>query len=182
VFVPDDRVPVVCPPGFAGAGPFHVSIFAWALLGFASVYLGAAKRAFDLIVETVPKRSSLAMTNSMAHHPEVQHEVAEMRIAYDAAEALLDRTVADWAAGVEHEDWPVRIVAARSFVINQAVEIADRALDLTGGAGAFKRNRMEQLFRDIRMGRFHPGNSLLAHEVIGKLCLGVDPDGELRWG
>ena len=26
------------------------------------------------------------------------------------------------------------------------------------------------------MGRFHPGNTLLAHELIGKLCLGVDPD------
>jgi alkylation response protein AidB-like acyl-CoA dehydrogenase len=182
VFVPDAQVPVVCPVGFAGAGPFHVGIFAWALMGFASVYLGAAKRAFDLIVETIPKRKSMAMTNSMAHHPEVQHEVAEMRIAYDAAEAMLERTCADWTAGVEHADWPVRILATRAFVINTAVDIADRALDLTGGAGAFKRNRMEQLFRDVRMGRFHPGNGLLSHEVIGKLCLGVDPDGELRWG
>jgi alkylation response protein AidB-like acyl-CoA dehydrogenase len=181
-FVPDDQVALVCPAGFAGAGPFQVAIFAWGLLGFASVYLGAAKRAFDLIVETLPKRTSIALTNSMAHHPEVQHEVAEMRIAYDAAEALLERTCADWATGVEHADWPVRLVATRSFVINQAVNIVDRALDLTGGAGAFKRNRMEQLFRDVRMGRFHPGNSLLAHEVIGKLCLGIDPDNELRWG
>jgi alkylation response protein AidB-like acyl-CoA dehydrogenase len=181
-FVPDAQVALVCPVGFAGAGPFQVGIFAWGLMGFASVYLGAAKRAFDLIVETLPKRASLALTNSMAHHPEVQHEVAEMRIAYDAAEALLERTVADWAAGVEHADWPVRLVATRSFVINQSVNIVDRALDLTGGAGAFKRNRMEQLFRDVRMGRFHPGNSLLAHEVIGKLCLGIDPDSELRWG
>jgi alkylation response protein AidB-like acyl-CoA dehydrogenase len=181
-FVPDEQVALVCPVGFAGAGPFQLAIFAWGLLGFASVYLGAAKRAFDLIVETVPKRASLALTNSMAHHPEVQHEVAEMRIAYDAAEALLERTTADWAAGVEHADWPVRLVATRSFVINQAVDIVDRALDLTGGAGAFKRNRMEQLFRDVRMGRFHPGNTLLAHEVIGKLCLGVDPDSALRWG
>jgi alkylation response protein AidB-like acyl-CoA dehydrogenase len=181
-FVPDECVALVCPPGFAGAGPFQLGIFAWALMGFASVYLGAAKRAFDLIVETLPKRTSLALRNSMAHHPEVQHEVAEMRIAYDAAEALLDRTVADWAGGVEHADWPVRLVATRSFVINQSVNIVDRALDLTGGAGAFKRSRMEQLFRDVRMGRFHPGNSSLAHEVVGKLCLGVDPDSELRWG
>jgi alkylation response protein AidB-like acyl-CoA dehydrogenase len=41
-FVPDEQVPVVCPAGFAGAGPFHLSVFAWALLGFAAVYLGAA--------------------------------------------------------------------------------------------------------------------------------------------
>jgi alkylation response protein AidB-like acyl-CoA dehydrogenase len=181
-FVPDDLVALVCPTGFAGAGMFHVAIFAWALMGFASSYLGAAKRAFDMTVETMPKRTSIALTNSMAHHPEVQHQVAEMRIAYDAAEAMLDRTCADWAAGVEHADWPVRLVATRSFVINASIDIVDRALDLSGGGGVFKRNRLEQIYRDVRMGRFHPGNSLLAHELIGKLCLGIDPDEPPRWG
>ncbi len=181
-FVPDELVAVVCPAGFAGAGPFHLSIFAWALMGFASTYLGAARRAFDLTVANLPKRTSLTMTRSMAHHPEFQHEVADMRIALDAAQAMLDRTCADWANAVQHEDWPVRFVATRQFVINSAIEIVDRALDLSGGAGSFKRNRLEQLFRDVRMGRFHPGNSVLAHELIGKLCLGVDPDDPQRWG
>ena len=45
-----------------------------------------------------------------------------------------------------------------------------------------RRNRLEQIFRDVRMGRFHPGNTLLAHELIGKLCLGINPDDPLRWG
>jgi alkylation response protein AidB-like acyl-CoA dehydrogenase len=181
-FVSDDNVTLVCPAGFGGAGPFQLSIFAWALLGFSAVYLGAAKRALDMTLEQLPKRTSIALTGSMAHHPEVQHLVAEMRVAYDAADALLVATARDWAGGVEHPDWPVRIVGARHFVINQAVEIVDRALDLTGGAGAFKRNRMEQLFRDVRMGRFHPGNRLLAPEIIGKLSLGIDPDQSPRWG
>ena len=83
-FVPDELCPVVCPAGFAGAGPFHVGIFAWALLGFAAVYLGAARRAFDLTVARMPQRTSVALTRSMAHHPEVQHNVADMRIALDA--------------------------------------------------------------------------------------------------
>jgi alkylation response protein AidB-like acyl-CoA dehydrogenase len=181
-FVPDEYVPLVCPAGFAGAGMFQVAIFAWALMGFSATYLGAAKRAFDLTVETMPKRSSIALTNSMAHHPEVQHNVAEMRVSYDAAEALLERTASDWSNGVEHADWPVRLVATRSFVINQSYEIVDRALDLSGGSAAFKRSRLEQIFRDVRMGRFHPGNTLMAHELIGKLCLGIDPDSPQRWG
>lgn len=180
-FVADEHIALVCPAGFAGAGPFHVAVFAWALMGFAATYLGAAKRALDLTIETMPTKHSLALVHSMAHHPEVQHAVAQMRIAYDASEAYLERTCADWASGVAHEDWPVRLVATRSFVIDRAIEIVDTALDLTGGAGAFKRNRMEQLFRDVRMGRFHPGNHLLAPEIIGKLCLGVDPDVQPRW-
>jgi alkylation response protein AidB-like acyl-CoA dehydrogenase len=177
-FVPDELVALVCPTGFGGASLFHVSVFAWALLGFASIYLGAAKRAYDITIEQMPRRTSIALTNSMAHHPEVQHNVSEMRMAYDAAEALLERTTADWADG----DWPVRLISARQTVINNAFDIVDRALDLSGGAGAFKRSRIEQLFRDVRMGRFHPGNTLLAHELIAKFCLGIDPDAPQRWG
>ena len=181
-FCPDEMCPVVCPVGFAGAGPFHVAIFAWALTGFAAVYFGAARRAYDITVTKLPTRTSLALTGSMANHPEVQHHVAKMRMALDAAEALLDRTAGDWEAGVQHEDWPVRLVANRQVVINAANDVVDRALDLSGGAAAFRANRLEQIFRDVRMGRFHPGNRLLAPELIGKLCLGVDPDRTPRWG
>ena len=181
-FCPDEQTALVCPVGFAGAGPFQVEIFAWALLGFAATYLGAARRAFDMTVATMPKRSSMALTGSMANHPEVQHGVADMRVALDSAESYLDRTATDWTNGEAYEDWPVRLVATRSFVIDQAFKIVDIAMDLSGGAGSFRKNRMEQIFRDVRMGRFHPGNTLLAHELIGKLCLGVDPDRSPRWG
>jgi alkylation response protein AidB-like acyl-CoA dehydrogenase len=182
VFVPDELCPLVCPAGFAGKRPFQASVFAWALLGFAAVYHGAARRAFDLTVARMPQRSSVALTRSMAYHPEVQHNVAEMRVALDAADALLERTTTDWARGVAHPDWPVRLIGTRYFVINKAFEIVDRAMDLSGGAAAFRRNRLEQIYRDVRMGRFHPGNTLLAHELIGKLCLGVNPDDPQRWG
>jgi alkylation response protein AidB-like acyl-CoA dehydrogenase len=181
-FVPDALVPLVCPAGFAGAGPFQVSVFAWALMGFSSVYLGAARRAFDMTIDRMPQRTSVALTRSMAHHPEVQHNVAEMRMDYDVAEALLERTTSDWANGVAHADWPVRLIGTRQTVINRSHDIVDRAMDLSGGAAAFKRNRLEQIFRDVRMGRFHPGNALLAHELIGKLCLGLNPDDPQRWG
>jgi alkylation response protein AidB-like acyl-CoA dehydrogenase len=181
-FVPDELVVAVCPAGFAGAGPFHVSVFAWALLGFAAIYLGAADRAFDLAVESADRRTSIALSGSMAHHPGVQHLIADMRMARDAAEALLERTATDWASGVAHPDWPVRLVGTRHTVIELAYDVVDRALEASGGAGAFRRSRLEQLFRDVRMGRFHPGNALLAHELIGKLCLGIDPDATPRWG
>lgn len=181
-FAADDKVVRVCAPGMAGADMFHVAVFAWALLDFAAVYHGLARRAFDLTVAGLPDKSSIALSRSMAHHPEIQHHVAEMRIALDASEALLERTTHDWAAGVEHADWPIRIVGTRHRVINESFEIVDKAMDLTGGGGAFKHSRMEQIFRDARMGRFHPGNTFLAHELIGKLSLGLDPDDPQRWG
>ena len=182
-FIPDDDVVMVCAPGFGGAGPFHVALFAWALLGFGAVYLGLARRAFDEVVTQLPRRTSVALTRSMAHHPEVQHAVAEMRIALEAAEAHLDRTCDDWSNGVDHgHDWPLKIVACKHDVVARAWSVVDTALDVSGGAGIFKRTRLEQLVRDGRLGRINPGNPMLTHELVGKLSLGIDPDAQPRWG
>jgi alkylation response protein AidB-like acyl-CoA dehydrogenase len=147
------------------------------------VYSAIARRAYDDTVIRMHRRDSVALTRSMAYHPEVQHHVAEMRIHLEAMTAHLDRVCDDWAAGVDHGmDWPAKIVACKYDVVNRAWSVVDTALDLTGGAGIFKRSRFEQLFRDARLGRIHPGNTLLTHELVGKLSLGINPDEQPRWG
>lgn len=182
-FIPDDDVVMLSPAGFAGAGPYHVALFAWALLGFAGVYLGIARRAFDEVLAMLPRRSSVALTRSMAYHPEVQHMVAEMRIALEAATAHLDRVCDDWSTGVDHGgDWPVKIMACKHDVVSRAWSVVDTALDVSGGSGIFKRTRLEQLVRDARLGRIHPGNPMITHELVGKLSLGINPDEQPRWG
>ncbi len=182
-FCPDELIVSVGPAGLAGGPAFLGSLFAWGLMGMSSVYYGLAKRAFDITVARVPQKSSVAnMQHSMAYHPEVQHHVADMRLSLDICEALLRANGEDWANGVPHEDWPIRLVGTRFHVVNHAYDVVEKALDLSGGAAAFKRNRLEQIFRDMRMGKFHPGNTFLAHELIGKLCLGVNPDDKQRWG
>ena len=182
-FVPDEAVVLVCAPGFAGAGLYQVALFAWALLGFGAVYLGIARRAYDEVVAKLPKRTLATLTRSMAYHPEVQHMVADMRISLEAAEAHLDRVCDDWSTGVDHGgDWPVKIVAAKHAVVTQARSVVDTALDVSGGAGIFKSNRLEQLVRDARLGRIHPANPMLTHELVGKLSLGINPDEAPRWG
>jgi len=182
-FVPDEATILVCPAGFAGAGMFQVALFAWALLGFAAVYASIAQRAFDETVKMVHGRRSIALTRSMAYHPEVQHEVAEMRVHLEALHAHLDRVCDDWADGVDHGmDWPAKIVACKYDVVNRAWSVIDSAMDLSGGSGIFRRSRFQQLFRDGRLGRIHPGNSMLTHELVGKLSLGINPDEQPRWG
>jgi alkylation response protein AidB-like acyl-CoA dehydrogenase len=182
-FVPDAATVKVCPAGFAGADMYQVALFAWGLLGFAGVYTGIAQRAYDEVTASLPRRTSVALTRSMAYHPEVQHNVAEMRIRLEAINAHLDRLCADWSTGVDHGmEWPLKIVACKHDVVTRAWEVVDTALEMTGGSGVFKRSRIEQLFRDARMGRFHPGNTLLTHELVGKMSLGINPDEQPRWG
>ncbi len=182
-FVADEHVALVCPAGFAGAGPFQVTVFAWALLGFAQVYTGIAQRAFDITVERAHQRTALGLTRSMAHHPEVQHQVAEMSMALESIDSHLQQVSHDWAGGVDHgARWPLKILTAKYVAVTKAWEVVDTAMDLSGGAGIFRRNRMEQLFRDARLGRMHPGNSMVTHELVAKFSLGIDPDEQPRWG
>jgi alkylation response protein AidB-like acyl-CoA dehydrogenase len=181
-FVPDNHIARVVPAGLAGADFFVLSIFAWALMGFGNIYYGLAQRLLELTVEQVKSKGSLGMTRSMAHHPYVQHGVAEMVMGLQAIGAQLESVTGDWSAGVQHPDWPIRIVATKYNAVETAWKIADRALEVSGGFGMFKKSEMERLFRDARAGRFHPANSSLAHELIGKLALGVNPDDPQRWG
>ena len=181
-FIPDERIARVLPAGLAGADLFVLSIFAWALTGFANVYYGLAKRALELTVEHVKSKGSMAMTRSMAYHPEIQHGVADMVMELEAIGAQLETLANDWSEGVQHPDWPIKIVAAKYRAVEGAWRIVDRAMDVSGGFGMFKKSELERLFRDARAGRFHPANSMLSHEIVGKLALGVDPDSMPRWG
>jgi hypothetical protein len=38
------------------------------------------------------------------------------------------------------------------------------------------------MFRDARLGRIHPANSMLTHEIVAKTVLGISPDEAPRWG
>jgi alkylation response protein AidB-like acyl-CoA dehydrogenase len=182
-FVPDRFISRRVPAGAAGVDAFVLGIFAWALLGFGNVYYGLARRALDLTVETVKKKTSIGLTRPMAYHAEVQHTVAEMVLDIEAIEAHLDRVADDWSTGVDHGGvWPVKLVAAKYHAVEGAWRVVDRALDLAGGFGIFRHGPFERLFRDARLGRIHPANSMLTHELAAKITLGISPDEQPRWG
>jgi alkylation response protein AidB-like acyl-CoA dehydrogenase len=105
-----------------------------------------------------------------------------MVIELESILAHLETVAGDWSGGVQHPDWPIKIVAAKYRAVEGAWRVVDRAMDVSGGFGMFKKSELERLFRDARAGRFHPANSALTHEVIGKLALGVNPDEMPRWG
>jgi alkylation response protein AidB-like acyl-CoA dehydrogenase len=182
-FCPDRYIARVLAPGATGMDAFVLGIFAWALLNFGNVYYGLALRVRDLIVEHVKSKSSLALTRSMAYHPGIQQGIADIVMEVEAIGPQLDSATRDWSDGVNHGGyWPIKIVSAKYRAVEGAWRVVDRALDLSGGFGMFKKSEMERLFRDARAGRFHPANSLLSHELVGKLTLGINPDEQPRWG
>jgi alkylation response protein AidB-like acyl-CoA dehydrogenase len=183
VFVPDDRVARISPPGAAGLDLFVLSIFAWALVGFANVYYGLGRRVFDLTVDALVKRRALGVPGGMSHHPEMQHGVAEMAMELEALEPLIEKTAEDWSNGVAHgAQWPRKIVTTKHRTTDGVWKLVDTAMELSGGFGMFKKNELERLYRDARAGRFHPANPAFTHELVAKTVLGIDPDAQPRWG
>jgi alkylation response protein AidB-like acyl-CoA dehydrogenase len=181
--VPDRYVARVVPAGAAGIDPFILGLFAWALLGFGNIYYALARRALDLTVESVKNKRSIGLSRSMAYHAEVQHRVAEMGLALEGIEPHLERVAADWSDGVDHgAAWPAKIFAAKYHAVEDAWRVVDQALEVAGGFGIFRRSALEQLFRDARLGRIHPANSMLTHEIMAKTLLGISPDETPRWG
>jgi alkylation response protein AidB-like acyl-CoA dehydrogenase len=180
-FIPDKYVSRIVPAG--GADPFVLAVFAWALLGFGNIYCGVARRALDLATEGVKKKSSLAVSRSMAYHPEVQHAVAQMALAFDPITPHLEQVANDWSTGVDHgATWPSKIVSAKHHSVEACWKIVDLAMEVSGGAGMFRNNELERLFRDARCGRFHPANPMLVHEIVAKTALGIGLDEQPRWG
>jgi len=183
VVVPDRFVARVVPAGAAGIDQFVLALFAWALVGFGNIYYGLARRAYDLTLQSVKSKRSIALTRSMAYHAELQHAVAEMTLALDTIGPHLDRTAAEWSTGVNHgAAWPKEIFSAKYHAVESSWKVVDLALEVAGGFGIFRRSGLEQIFRDARLGRIHPANSMLTHEIVAKTALGISPDETPRWG
>jgi alkylation response protein AidB-like acyl-CoA dehydrogenase len=183
VFIPDRYIARVVPAGGAGVDGFVLGIFAWALMGFGNIYYGLAKRALDQTVHSVKSKGSLALSRSMAYHPEVQHAIAEMVIELESIGPHLERVAEDWSNGVEYgAEWPLKIFAAKCRAVECSWRVVDRGLDVIGGSGIFRSAGYERLLRDARLGRLHPANSFLTHEVVAKTALGISLDEQPRWG
>jgi alkylation response protein AidB-like acyl-CoA dehydrogenase len=174
VFVPDARVGRVVPAG-DGSDPYLVAMLMWALPLIASVYVGIAERALEVAADGARRKKSVAIERgAYAYHPMVQHQIAEMYLELDAAQATVDRFVDDWVAGAAHGDaWVSKVYSMKWRAVEAAKRVVDIALDVSGGGGMFRGNELERLYRDARCGGFHPGNDAITHEVVGKSVLGV---------
>lgn len=181
-FVPDKYIARVIPAGVAGVDMFVLGFFTWALTGFANVYYALAMRVREIIVEQLKTKTAIALTRPMIYHPEIQHGIAEISMDIETMGPHVEAIANDWSEGRMGPDWFLRLVAMKHRTVESAFRVVDRALDLSGGFGMFKKSELERLFRDCRAGRFHPANPLLTHELVGKITLGISPDEQPRWG
>jgi L-evernosamine nitrososynthase len=151
------------------------------------VFLGMAEVARDLTVEAVKSRRKVPSGRTLAEHHAIQHLIAEIEIDLAASRAILGRsamTAEAFFAQHPAEGIPLRELhelmkdfqCAKWFVNRKAIDIVDRALTASGGAGYLSKHALSRLYRDVRAGPFmQPFSPNEAFEYIGKVTLGLDP-------
>ncbi len=90
-------------------------------------------------------------------------------------DVIADRPKADVSIDELHE--VNKEFQCMKLVVNRkAVDIVDRALTVSGGAGYMTASPLSRLYRDVRAGPFmHPIALNAAYEYIGQVTLGLAP-------
>jgi L-evernosamine nitrososynthase len=156
-------------------------------MGLVGAFLGIAEAARDGIVAAVTTRRRGSSGRSLAERGSTQRLIAEIEIDLAGARAKLARTAttADTFLS-QHPAGQVPVgelhalmkdfQCTKWFVNRKAIEIVDRALTASGGAGYLNASPLARLYRDVRAGPFmqlfSPNE---AFEYIGKVTLGIDP-------
>jgi alkylation response protein AidB-like acyl-CoA dehydrogenase len=78
--------------------------------------------------------------------------------------------------------WGAKALMTKYHAVEGAWRVIDRAFELSGGFGIFQVSGWEQILRDGRIGRIHPGNVAITTEFVAKMYLGLDIDAQPRWG
>ena len=146
----------------------------WWVASGPACYLGLAQAARDYAMSWVAGRTQEPFDQPMTHYPGNQLLAAEMEIGLRSARALLHQTAAahdDIAA--RSQDDLVNLISCYQFVMESCVQVVDKAMRMVGGAALFKKNPMEQMYRDVRAAIIHQpfagteGKALLGRRAFG---------------
>lgn len=161
-----------------------LSVASGSNLGLAAVFLGIAEFAHQTIVDSIKNKGH-------ARHPMSQFRVAENEVDLATCIAMLDysgRNVDEFyrefsAAAPTNDKALLQLKDTQStkLVVNKkAVDVVDRCMALSGGAGYLESNVISRLYRDVRAGPLmQPFAANKAYEFIGLVALGLDPSEEM---
>jgi alkylation response protein AidB-like acyl-CoA dehydrogenase len=143
--------------------PQFARVIRWFLAGVSGVYTGIADRARDAAY------AALGGGRNTAHRDESLTDlmVGQLEAAHFRGSAVLGAGVRA-IGGADVIDGLVAAIAMKEEATRAAVEVVDRAVDLTGGRAYFRTSVLERLVRDVRAAQFHPPSAPVSHQMIGR--------------
>ena len=135
-------------------------------LHIAAVCVGVAER---LIADSVAYASERRQFGKpIAEHQLIQAMLADSKTESLAARALVLDTAARKDAG---ENVTMEAAAAKYFASEMVGRVADRAVQIFGGAGYIADYGIERLYRDVRLFRIYEGTSQIQQLIIARETL-----------
>lgn len=140
-----------------------------ARLGVAAHCVGMAQRAFEYAVSHVKMRSQFGQP--LGRFQGLQWSIADMALDIEQSRALL---YAAARAMNSSADARAAVSMAKLSATEMAGRVADRALQLLGGAGYMAESPLEMIYRDARAFRIGEGTSEIQKNQISRAILGRD--------
>jgi acyl-CoA dehydrogenase len=135
-------------------------------LHISAVCVGAAER---LIADSVAYANERIQGGKpIAQHQLIQGMIADMKTECLAAKALVLQTAADKDAG---ENVVMEAAAAKYFASEMVGRVADKAVQIFGGAGYIADYGIERFYRDVRLFRIYEGTSQIQQLIIARETL-----------
>lgn len=188
-FVPESMMQVAGPWGVLDAG--FITYMIAGNIGLLASFLGIAEAARDHIADLLGRRRKQPGNTLLAERSWAHRGMAEIEIMLESARAMLERAarLADETFGWRATSRPsqsdmhelmVGFQATKLVANRNAIDVVDRALQLSGGSGYMSASPLSRLYRDVRAGPFMQGYSPNeAYDYIGKVSLGLDPSVEV---
>jgi len=166
VFVPEEAVVLRRP-----RGTYHMAwntILTVALPLIMSVYTGVAEAAAEIAITQAAGRKDDAAA------PFFLGELTNLLTTAQLAADDMVRIANDYEFEPALETANA-ILVRKTIAANAVLATAEKALEISGGIGFFRRFKLERLLRDAHAAQFHPLQQKRQHHFTGRLALGLDP-------
>jgi alkylation response protein AidB-like acyl-CoA dehydrogenase len=166
VFVPDEAIAVTRPRDEFPM-VWHV-VIGVALPLICSAYVGVAENAAQVALKYGVRNAESVTT---------QWSAGEMASDLVLAQSCLNQMV---QLTNEYEFTPSaegssQMLALKTHTVEAVQRVCDKAIEVAGGAGFYRRTGLERLLRDARAGHFHPLSRKPQLQFSGRVALGLDP-------
>ena len=136
-----------------------------ARLHVACTSVGQAERLTEEALNYAVKRRQF--DQSISEFQSVQNMLADCRAETLAAKSMILRT-AEGISGPPSKAQRADISCCKYFATEMVGRVADRAVQILGGAGYLANHDVERLYRDVRLLRLFEGTSQIHQGIIAK--------------
>ncbi|MFC7141987.1 acyl-CoA dehydrogenase family protein [Halosimplex aquaticum] len=165
----DVRVPEENLVGTRGAGFLQLmQFFDETRTAVAAQGVGIARGAAERALDYAQEREQFGQ--SISEFQAIQHKLADMHTKTEAARQLTYKSA--WS--VDHADDQLTQLAsmAKEYASRVAVEAADEAVQIHGGAGYVNDFDVERFYRDAKITQIYEGTTEIQKNIIARELLG----------